>query len=160
MPKTAHDWMPLEAYERLREELRVLTSAPEETPGEDGGALETVPAPRYIDDPAVRQARVHKIERLLREAVVGRSTADDGVAEPGKVLTIRYDGEGESETFLLGVRDASVSNRLTVYSPESPLGATLVGARQGERRTFASPHGATIGVTLVRAAPYGSQARD
>ncbi|MFL1380150.1 MULTISPECIES: GreA/GreB family elongation factor [unclassified Nocardiopsis] len=160
MHKTTDTWMTREAYERLKEELRVLSTLPEDDIGTDGsdagGAGVTIPAPRYIHDPAVRLARVQTIERLLREAVVEEASPDDGVAAPGKVLTIRYDGEEETEAFLLGVRDASVSDAVTVYSPRSPLGAALLGAVRGERRTFTSPRGAVIGVTLVDAAPYRS----
>lgn len=157
MAKTTERWMTREAYERLQEELRMLRRLPDDDPdttGADGGAGDTLPAPHYIHDPAVRQARVHTIELLLSEAVVDEAAPDDGIAAPGKVLTIRYDGEEESEEFLLGVRDASVADRMTVYSPESPLGASLVGAHQGERRTFTAPRGTVIGVTLVRAEPY------
>ncbi|ASU56410.1 MULTISPECIES: GreA/GreB family elongation factor [Nocardiopsis] len=156
MARTTDRWMTREAYERLREELRTLRALPDDDPGTgaDRGAGDVLPAPRYIHDPAVRQARVHTIERLLSEAVVDEAAPDDGIAAPGKVLTIRYDGEEEDEVFLLGVRDASVADRMTVYSPESPLGAALVGARQGERRTFTAPRGTVIGVTLLRAEPY------
>ncbi|MEE2036338.1 GreA/GreB family elongation factor [Nocardiopsis sp. CT-R113] len=157
MTRTTDRWMTREGYERLQEELRVLRGLPDDDPdttGADRGAGSTVPAPRYIHDPAVRQARVHTIERLLSEAVVDEAAPDDGIAAPGKVLTIRYDGEDATEEFLLGLRDASVADRMTVYSPESPLGASLLGARQGERRTFTSPRGAVIGVTLLGAEPY------
>ncbi|CAL9465007.1 Transcription elongation factor GreA [Nocardiopsis dassonvillei] len=161
MHKTTDTWMTREAYERLKEELRVLSVLPEDGTGpgsgsDAGGAGSTIPAPRYIHDPAVRLARVQTIERLLREAVVEEAAPDDGVAGPGKVLTIRYDGEEDTEEFLLGVRDASVADAVTVYSPQSPLGAALLGAERGERRTFTSPRGAVIGVTLVDAAPYRS----
>lgn len=156
MAKTTERWMTREAYERLQEELRTLRGVPDDDPetGADGGAGGKNPAPRYIHDPAVRLARVNTIERLLSEAVVGEAAPDDGIAAPGKVLTIRYDDEEETEEFLLGVRDASVADRMTVYSPESPLGASLLGARRGERRTFTSPRGVVIGVTLVNAEPY------
>ncbi|WP_150238011.1 GreA/GreB family elongation factor [Nocardiopsis quinghaiensis] len=160
MAKTTERWMTREAHERLREELRALRALPDGDPGtgSDGGAGDTLPAPRYIHDPAVRQARVQTIERLLSEAVVEEAAPDDGIASPGKVLTIRYDGEEGTEEFLLGVRDASVADRVTVYSPDSPLGASLVGARRGERRTFTAPRGAVIGVTLLNARPYRAAA--
>lgn len=162
MAKTTERWMTREAYERLQEELRTLRGVPDDSPdtGADGGAGDKNPAPRYIHDPAVRLARVNTIERLLSEAVVGEAAPDDGIAAPGKVLTIRYDDEEETEEFLLGVRDASVADRMTVYSPESPLGASLLGARRGERRTFTSPRGVVIGVTLVNAEPYRVSADD
>ena len=53
---------------------------------------------------SARQARIRQIQDLLTNAVVGEDPPDDGIAEPGMVLTVRYDDTGEIETFLLGVR--------------------------------------------------------
>ena len=100
------------------------------------------------------QTRIHRIHDLLVNAVVGEDPPDDGIAEPGMVLTIRYDDTGETETFLLGARGAE-HDAMEVYSNESPLGAAIAGARPGERRTYALPSGATSAVTLLEAVPYG-----
>lgn len=87
-------------------------------------------------------------------AVVGEDPPDDGIAEPGMVLTIRYDETGDTETFLLGVRGAEYGD-MDVYSNQSPLGAAIEGARPGERRTYTLPSGAALTVTLLEAVPYG-----
>ena len=55
---------------------------------------------------AARQERIRQIQDLLANAVVDKTPPDDGVAEPGMVLTARYDDTGDTETFLLGVRGA------------------------------------------------------
>jgi transcription elongation GreA/GreB family factor len=73
------------------------------------------------------------------------------------VLTIRYDDDGETETFLLGVRGAEDSE-LEVYSVHSPLGSAIAGARPGEQRTYTIPSGANLPVTLLSAVPYGAHA--
>jgi transcription elongation GreA/GreB family factor len=70
------------------------------------------------------------------------------------VVTIRYDDTGDTETFLLGVRGAEYAD-MEVYSIESPLGAAIVGARPGERRTYQLPSGTPLAVTLLQAVPYG-----
>lgn len=85
--------------------------------------------------------------------MVGETPPDDGIAEPGMVLTVRFDDARETLTFLLGVREAT--DGLQVYSPDSPLGTALYGAREREQRTFTVPNGATVRVTLLRAVPYG-----
>jgi transcription elongation factor GreA len=100
-----------------------------------------------------RQARILQIHDLLANAVVGEDPPDDGIAEPGMVLTVRYD-DGETETFLLGVRVDDQSG-MEVYSPQSPLGKAIGGARPGEQRSYLVPSGATVTVTLVDAVPYG-----
>ena len=101
-----------------------------------------------------RQARIRQIQDLLTNAVVGEDPPDDGVAEPGMVLTVRYDDTGEIETFLLGVRGVEDAD-IDVYSMQSPLGSAIVGARPGEQRTYSIPSGANLPVTLLKAVPYG-----
>jgi transcription elongation GreA/GreB family factor len=111
-----------------------------------------------ITEQQARQARIHQIHDLLSVAVVGEDPPDDGVAEPGMVLTVRYD-DGDTETFLLGVRDDDQSG-LEVYSPQSPLGKAITGARPGEQRSYQVPSGANVTVTLLEAVPYSQhQAR-
>ena len=104
-----------------------------------------------------RQARIRQIQDLLTNAVVGEDPPDDGVAEPGMVLTVRYDDTDEIETFLLGVRGAEDAD-IDVYSMQSPLGSAIVGARPGEQRTYSIPSGANLPVTLLKAVPYGMHA--
>lgn len=139
-------WLTRATHERLVRELAVLTEGP--VPDEDAAEFE-VPA-----DKDGRDSRIARIQQLLRDAVVGETPPDDGIAEPGMVLTVRHGSEDETETFLLGVRDGSDSEGITVYSPESPLGRALIGARAGEQRSYISPRGKEFTVTLEGAVPY------
>jgi transcription elongation factor GreA len=75
------------------------------------------------------------------------------------VVTIRYGATGDTETFLLGVRGAEYGD-MAVYSVQSPLGSAIVGARPGEQRTYTSPGGVALTVTLLKAVPYGVHAAD
>ena len=83
-----------------------------------------------------------------------RATQQDHIAEPGMVLTIRYDTIGETETFLLGRRGSEGAD-IKVYSMASPLGRAIAGARVGERRIYSIPDGTHLLVTLINAVPYG-----
>ncbi|MDA0565703.1 GreA/GreB family elongation factor [Streptomonospora sp. S1-112] len=145
MASTRH-WLTPATHDRLRRELDYLSGPA----GDPAGAAEFGSYP----DETARKARVARIQELLKDAVVGEAPPDDGVAEPGMVLTVDYGDGGEPETFLLGVRDRAAEEDITVYSPESPLGAALLGARQGERRSYRAPNGRTVTVTLLRATPY------
>jgi transcription elongation factor GreA len=93
---------------------------------------------------------------LLRAAKVGESPANDGLAEPGKILTVRYEGDDVDENFLLATREEGAEGDLDVYSPDSPLGKALLGAKEGETRSYALPNGTTQKVTLVKAVPYSA----
>lgn len=101
-----------------------------------------------------RQARIQHIHDLLIHAVVGEDPPNDGVAEPGMVLTVRFDDTGDVETFLLGVR-GTAHEQTEIYSLQSPLGAAVLGARPGEKRSYVTPAGISVPVTLMSAIPYG-----
>jgi transcription elongation factor GreA len=149
MTDTEGLWMTRQAQLRLREELAALSSRPGiEVPDDfmDTGD--------NIAGYTARQMRIRQIQDLLRYSVVGEDPPDDGVAEPGMVLTVRYDDTSEIETFLLGARGAEDAG-IDVYSPQSPLGRAITGARPGEQRTYSVPSGANVPVTLLEAVPYG-----
>ncbi len=141
-------WMTPQARERLEAELIELMSHRDF----DGSADEF--ADQVIGAWLARKARIREIHELLSNAIVGRTPPDDGVAEPGMVLTVRYDDTGEIETFLLGVRGAEDTS-IEVYSPQSPLGIALTGTRPGESRSYRLPTGALQSVTLLLAVPFG-----
>ena len=139
---SARPWLTADAHARLTAELADLQREP------DDGASEQ----DRLDRRQHRQARIRQLQNLLRNAVIGEDPPDDGVAEPGMVLTVRYD-DGDTETFLLGSRDET--GELEVCSPDSPLGQALAGAKPGEKREYEVPSGAVVRVTLVEAHPYG-----
>jgi transcription elongation factor GreA len=100
-----------------------------------------------------QEARIRQIQDLLRQATIGESSTTEGVAAPGMVLTVRYEGDDETEQFLLATREEAAHGDLEVYSPSSPLGQALLGAREGEARQYTLPNGDSFNVTLIRAIP-------
>ena len=153
MATTTRVWISPQAHERLHRELdtlRFLYSAGIADEDTDENAT------------AVRRAweiRMQQIHDLLINAVVGEDPPDDGIAEPGMVVTIRRDATGDTETFLLGVRGAEYAD-MPVYSVQSPLGAAIAGARANERRTYTLPNGMPLAVTLLNTVPYGLHIAD
>ncbi len=153
MTSTQRVWISSQAHERLQRELATLRAlCASGTPS--GDADENAAAVQRA-----WRTRIQQIHDLLANAVVGEDPPDDGMAEPGMVLTVRYDDTGDVETFLLGVRGAEYGD-MEVYSIESPLGAAIEGARPGERCTYRLPSGTTIIVTLLKAVPYGIHTAD
>ncbi|GAA1073283.1 GreA/GreB family elongation factor [Nocardiopsis metallicus] len=150
---TNRTWLTPGTHERLTAELAVLTGTA------DAETREAHAFP-VIEDKDAREARVNRIQEILKDAVIGEAPPDDGVAEPGMVVTVRYGADPDPETFLLGVRDRADADEIPVCSPESPLGQALIGAAQGEERTYKAPSGRILTVRLVRAVPYGSEAAE
>ncbi|OBK16901.1 GreA/GreB family elongation factor [Mycobacterium asiaticum] len=136
-------WISQQAHERLQNELATLR----------GLCLASGNDEDRADEVQRWQARIQEIHDLLVDVSVGQDPPDDGIAEPGMVLTIRYDDTGDVETFLLGLRSAEPPN-IEVYSVQSPLGAALEGARPGEQRTYVAPNGKQLTVTLLKSVPY------
>jgi transcription elongation GreA/GreB family factor len=153
MSTTPRVWISPLAHERLHRELdtlRFLFSAGIADEDADANAV------------AVRRAwevRIQQIHDLLINAVVGDDPPNDGIAEPGMVVTVRYDATGDTDTFLLGVDGAEYAD-MAVNSIQSPLGAAIAGARPGERRSYRLPTGAALTVTLLKAVPYGLHIAD
>lgn len=140
-------WLSPHARKRLEAELIELMSHQDIGAGDDDGIVEAWLA---------RRGRINDIHELLSNAADGTFPPDDGVAEPGMVLTVRYEDGGDTETFLLGVRGAEGSD-MEVYSPNSPLGRALLGATPGEQREYLLPNGRQQRVTLMAAVSLGTQ---
>lgn len=158
--ETQVTWLTQEAYDRLKHELdelvanRPAMAAEINARREEGDLRENGGYQAAREEQGRQEARIRQLQELLHSAKVGQAPEDDGVAAPGMVLTIRYDDESETETFLLATREEGSHGQLEVYSPHSPLGEALLGAREGETRKYTLPNGGTMKVTLIKARPY------
>ena len=161
MTGTVVTWLTQEAHDRLQNELdqlvaqRPVIAAEINARREEGDLKENGGYHAARDEQGKQEARIRHLQELLRTAQVGVQPADDGVVEPGMVVTIAYDGDDEDqETFLLGSREEGVHGSLQVYSPQSPLGQAILGATRGESREYILPNGRTQKVTVLEAKPY------
>ncbi|MBN9096665.1 MULTISPECIES: GreA/GreB family elongation factor [unclassified Pseudonocardia] len=143
MPTDAPDtWLSGETHDRARIELALLLVRRNTGSHQGNHDLER------------RPARIRKLQELLRTAAAGREPPDDGIAEPGMVLTVRYEADDLTETFLMADHEDATSGLLPVCSSRSPLGAALCGAAPGQQRAYPLPGGDTMTVTMVAAVPY------
>lgn len=138
--------MTRQQYTRLRNKLNALRA----------GLIVEVPDDLMDFDAktSALQRRIREIQNLLAKAVIAENPSGDPIAEPGMVLTIRYDATGETETFLLGRRGSEGAD-IKVYSMASPLGRAIAGARPGDQRIYSIPDETGQLVTLLEAVPYG-----
>ena len=95
--------------------------------------------------------RIRQLTQLLDSAVIGSPPPDDGVVEPGMVVTVEL--FGDEETFLLGSREIA-DGSIQVFSENSPLGAAINGKKVGDVTSYAAPNGKTIEVTIKDAKPF------
>src|SRR3954447_13089506 len=157
-------WLTPESHERLTSELAALISnrpiiaAEINERREEGDLKENGGYHAAREEQGQQEARIRQLQELLNNAKVGEAPTQSGVALPGSVVKVYYDGdESDTETFLIATRQEGVNEgKLEVYSPASPLGGALIDAKVGETRSYKVPSGNTVKVTLVSAEPYHS----
>jgi transcription elongation factor GreA len=101
---------------------------------------------------AKMEGRIVFLKQMLEKAEVGQAE-DDGTISPGFRVTYHFAGDSEERTFLLGAREMA-DDDIEVFSPQSPLGSALIGARVGDTVSYSAPSGKEIEVVVVKAAPY------
>ena len=105
------------------------------------------------------EGRIRQLQDMLERAEVGETPVDDGTVSPGTVVTYKFvgDDDDEAETFLLAARemeDTVEDKSLKVYSPQSPLGSALIGAKKGDTVGYEAPNGKTLQVVVLATTPY------
>jgi transcription elongation factor GreA len=157
---TAVTWLTQEAYDRLTNELEELKAnrpvlAKEiNDRREEGDLRENGGYQAAREEQGKQEGRILQLQDMLRRAKVGEAPPDDGVAEPGMLVTVRYEGEDETETFLLGSREEAETAGVAVYSPQSPIGRALNGRHEGETVEYETPNGKTMKIELISAKPF------
>ena len=152
-------WLTQEAYDRLSAELeeakgprRADIVAKIEAARDEGDLKENGGYHAAKDEQGKLEARIRQLTQLLRDAKVGEAPTSSGVAGPGMVVEVLYEGDDEPERFLIGSREDKAD--IPVYSANSPLGLALTGTEVGEKVTYTLPNGGSMTVELLSAEPY------
>ena len=158
MTETAAGFLTKEAYDRLKAELDQLTGEGRidiarkiEEAREEGDLKENGGYHAAREEQGKMEARIRQLQDLLHNAVVGETPPDDGIVEPGMVVTVEL--FGEQEKFLLGSREIA-DDDLQVFSEKSPMGAAVNGKSVGDTTSYEAPTGKTIEVKILDAKPY------
>ena len=153
-------WLTQEAYDRLKAELDELVAnrpnmaAEINARREEGDLKENGGYHAAKEEQGKQEARIRQLTDLLRKAKVGNAPTTADKAVTGTVITIRFQGDDETEKFLLGSREIAGTTGLTVYSPESALGSAILGAKPGATVTYQAPNGRDITVDVVAVEPF------
>ena len=154
-------WLTQDAFDRLSQELAdLIANRPAMAQEindrrEEGDLKENGGYHAAREEQGKMEARIRQLTQLLQSATVGDTPPpDDGVVEPGMVVTVEI--FGEEETFLLGHREIQDHTDIHVFSEASPLGAAVNGRVAGETVSYAAPNGKTIEAKIISARPYTS----
>jgi len=66
---------------------------------------------------------------------------------------VTLDVNGREMVYVLGTRDLSIATDYSIISPESPIGAAINGAHEGDTVSYTAPNGREISVTIKEAKP-------
>jgi len=96
------------------------------------------------------ESEIRRLRSMLENAEV-IETADDDIVSPGKLVSLRYQGDEEVETYLLGLQEEKGGEH-DILTPESPLGQALVGRSVGDTVVAQVPAG-ELKVEVVEVKP-------
>jgi transcription elongation factor GreA len=156
-------WLTQEGFERLQEELEYLRgparaelAAKIGLARDEGDLKENGGYHAAKDEQGKQEARIRQLEDMMRRAQVGEAPQDNGIVEPGMIVTVSF-APGDEQTFLLGSRelaDFDSSVEYDVFSPQSPLGKAINGKKAGDTASYDAPNGTSLSVTIVEAKPF------
>ena len=146
-----------EAYDKLKEELtwregeyrdeiteRIAAARAEGDLSENGGYQ----AAR--EEQGKNEGRINELIVKLRNAKI-LEAPEAGLVGNGSVVTM--DMAGREMVVVLGSRDIAVATDYDVISPESPIGAAIMGAHAGDTVSYQAPNGRETSVTIKDAKP-------
>jgi transcription elongation factor GreA len=152
-------WLTQEAFDRLKAELDHLSGAGRaeivqkiEAARQEGDLKENGGYHAANAVPGKILCRLRQVSGVMGVGHVGVAPADDGIVEPGMLVVAKI--AGDEETFLLGSREIAGDSDLDVFSEKSPLGAAIVGHKEGETLSYTAPNGKDISVEIISAKPY------
>jgi transcription elongation factor GreA len=153
-------WLTQEAYDKLRAELEDLKGPKRQeiierisAARDEGDLKENGGYHAAKDEQGKVEARIRQLEDMLRRAEVGETPEDNGIVEPGMKVTYKFAGDADENTFLLGNK-ALEDGTIDVFSPESPLGSAILGAKVGDQVSYTAPSGKSMTVEITDATPY------
>jgi transcription elongation factor GreA len=93
------------------------------------------------DEQGHMEGRIRELEHVIETAEIIEG-GDDGIVSTGSIVTIVYEGDDESmaERYLVGHMEEKTGD-LDVMSPQSPLGASLMGAGEDAWVEYEAPTG-------------------
>ena len=156
-------WLTQDAYDRLTQELEYLSGPYRQeivdriaAARDEGDLRENGGYHAARDEQGKNEARINQLKHLLENAQVGDAPSDDGVVALGMVIEAEV--ASRSMKFLLGSREIEetlpANSDLNVFSEKSPMGAAILGAKEGDEVTYLAPNGKELTAKIVSVKPF------
>ena len=135
-----------EAYNRLQEELEVMTTEGRirianaiEAARALGDLKENGDYHAAKDEQGKMESRIRQIQAMLEGAEIVESSGGE-IVDHGSVVGIKYEGDDEIEWYLIGSIEER-NDKYSVMSSNSPLGQALMGHKAGDVVGYEAPSG-------------------
>jgi len=155
--------LTLDAYERLKAELEVLTTDGRtkiaerlKAAREHGDIRENAEYDAAKNEQALMESRIRNLERMLRDPELVQAPPDSEIVAAGMLVTLRpmEDDEPEDETYLLAESAEERAPNVRTITTTSPLGTAVLGARLDDQIAYEAP-GGTFHYLVVGFEPRG-----
>ncbi len=148
-------WLTPAAHDKLQVEFNHLTTEGRQDAAEriaiareHGDLRENAEYDSAKNEQGLMEARIRKLKHLLDNAEV-REVENSGLVEVGTVVTVIDDDDDEYEFFVAPAENKVAG--ILLASPQSPLGAALLGAAPGDEVSYEAPGGTfTYRIAAVR----------
>lgn len=145
MTDTSGTWLTPAAFKKLQDELEHLSTTGREEivariaeARSHGDLKENAEYDTAKNDQGLMEARIRLLRHTTENAHVSEAE-DSGAVAVGTVATV-VDEDGDEVEFFVAPAENKVSGML-LASPDSPLGAALLGARPDDEVTYEAPGG-------------------
>src|SRR3989442_6597486 len=133
--------LTLDAYSRLKAELDELKTDGRTKIAERllharelGDISENAEYDAAKDEQGMMEARIRKLEQMLRDPEIVEAPASSDSVVAGMVVTVvPLDDDEEEETYLLATSGEERAKGMRTITPTSPLGAALMVAHVGDQ---------------------------
>ncbi|MCL1906457.1 MAG: transcription elongation factor GreA [Propionibacteriaceae bacterium] len=153
-------WLPESAYKKLREEFdyisgegRAIITQRIAAAREEGDLSENAGYHAAREEQGHNELRIKQLQAVLDNADVGQVGQTCDEVRPGTLVTVCFNSAPkDTDTFLLGSRELLILNEsldVSVYSPQSPMGAAILGCKVGEHASYIAPRGNEIALTVL-----------
>ncbi len=145
------------AFDRLKAEYDDLTTRGRidiarkiETARELGDLSENGDYHAAKEEQGKMEGRIMHLGRIIEDAVIVENEGGGDSVMTGTIVTIVFDGDDEddAERYLVGSIEEQADD-VTVVSPRSPMGASLLGAAVGDTVEYETPAGAMLTIKVL-----------
>jgi transcription elongation factor GreA len=95
------------------------------------------------DEQGLMEARIRKLQYILKSAVITEAKQEGDVAAPGMLVVVKEPkaDADDADTYLLAASPEERAKGARTITPKSPFGSALLGKRPGDKVVYEAPGG-------------------